>query len=212
MNKWLARVIIFIIAVTGCIWSLQYARSHFKSDRQLILLNRTCPDFHHFLDIEKQGPRVISQNGLKEYFDYFHLVAEAMPQNSDGMLMLGYLDEITGNGPQAEDFLKKANQLDPQFFFIEYNLALVYFKQGDYRQCTDFLQKALAIAPGLTVKRMMGSVIYRQIFSSLKDSDDIIAGLRQAYQDADILLMESLAKQKEMQKENVNTEVHAHIM
>lgn len=212
MNNWLGRVIIFFIVGAGCALSLQYTASHFRSDRQLILLNRTRPDFQGLLNIEKQPSRADPRHGLREYFDYFHLVNEAMPENTDGMLMLGYLDQITGNELQAGVLLKEAYRSDPQFFFIEYDLALLLFKQGDYAQSADLLQKALAIPPEQTLHQMMDSVIYRQIFSSISDKSDIIVGLQQAYHDAYVLLIESSAKQKDPQGANVVPEVFAHIL
>jgi tetratricopeptide (TPR) repeat protein len=210
MNRWLARVIILLIAGAGSVLCLQYAVSHFKSDRQLILLNRTRPDLHLFLDIEKQPSVIPPQGDLKEYFDYFHLVTEAMPDNSDGVLMLGYLDEITGNQAQAQILLKESYRLDPQFFFTEYNLACIYFKQGNYTQSIDFLQEALGAPPAQTVSHMMRSVIYRQIFASVSDNNEIAADLQQAYHDAYILLME--LKQKESQGADIGPHVHAHII
>ena len=220
MNNWPARVILFLVVTAGSMVSWQYTTSHFKSDRQILILNRTRPDFHHFLHIEKHRSHGLSRNTLKEYFDYFHLVTEAMPDNSDGMLMLGYLYEITGHVPQAVVLLKAAHRLDPQFFFIEFNLALLLFKQGEYAQSAVLLQKALTIPPQETLNRMMNSIVYRQIFASADNSLDIIAGLRQSYHDAYILLLESLAHsghfnpalEKEYQGENLNAEVHARIL
>ena len=220
MNNWPARVILFLVVAAGSIVSLHYTSGHFKSDRQIIILNRTRPDFHNFLNIEKHRSQGLSKNNLKEYFDYFYLVTQAMPDNSDGMLMLGYLYEITGHTPRAGVFLKAAHHLDPQFFFIEFNLARLLFKQGDYAQSAELLQKALTIPPQETLTRMMSSVVYRQIFASSADSLDIIVSLRQSYHDAYILLLESLAHsghlnpaiEQEYQGENLNAEVHARIL
>lgn len=194
MNNYWGRAVIFLIVGGGCVWSLQYATSHFKPDRQLILLNRTLPDFRHFLDIEKQASTAPSRSALKEYFDYFKLVTEAMPGNSDGALMLGYLDQITGRKKKAGVLLKEAYRLDPQFFFTRYDLAFLLFEQADYSQSSDLLEKAIVIPPNFTLNHMMNSIIYRQVFSSIKDSGDIIAGLRQAYHDAYLLLIEASAR------------------
>ncbi len=212
MNNWQGRVILFFIVGVGVFLSLRYTTSHFKSDRQVILLNTTRPDFDKLLDLEKQPSAGFPRVRLREYFDYFRLVNETMPDNSDGMLILGYLYAITGNKAQASVLLKEAYRLDPQFFFIEYDLAIVYFEHGDYAQSIDLLQKALAMAPELTLKHMADSIIYRQFFSSMKDSRGIIVDLQQAYHDAYVLLMESQAKQKGLQGDNVGPQVYAHIM
>ena len=212
MNRWLGRTVIFCMALIGCVLSLQYSTGHFKSERQIILLNNTRPDFHHLLQIEKQFPEGLSSGELRDYFDYFHLVTDAMPDNSEGLLMLGYLDQITGKNVLAEGLLKESYRLNPQFFFTGYDLALVCFNRGDYAQSVDLLQKALAINPGLTMGTMMNSIIYRQIFSSMSDGNEIIPYLKQAYNDAYVLLMESAARQKGAQGANADIQVHAHIM
>ena len=186
--------------------SLQYARSHFKPERQVILLNRTRPDFTRF---------IYSHDGIEEYFNYFSLVKEAMPSNSDGILMLGYLYAIRGDGAKATVLLQEAYGLDPQFFFTGYNLAVVLFIQGEYLQSAGILKQTLAIPPELTFKRMMSSVIYRQIFASVKDTSEIILNLRQSYHDAYVLLVEALAKSgqyKGSQGDNADIQIHARFM
>jgi len=212
MKNWQVRTILFLIAGAGCILSMQYSISHFILDRQTILLNTTRPDFQDLLRVEKRQAAIIPRGGLKDYFNYFHLVTKAMPDNAQGQLMLGYLYEITGDKKEARIFLKKAYLLDPLFFFTAFDLALVLFEQGEYAQSAGLLQKALAMAPDSTLQKMMSSIIYRQILSSMKDGRDIVFSLQQAYHDAYVLLIESLAKQKSIQGENVGPQVHAHIM
>ena len=213
MDNWRARVLLVLIAWSGCLIALSYTRSHFKSERQIILLNTTRPDFRQFLNIEKNHTATFSKNRLKAYFEYFHLVTEAIPDNNEGLLMLGYLENATGDIKQALIFWEKAHRLDPSFFFTEYDLALADFGQGQYLQSMDLLKNALAIPPQATFNRMMHSIIYRQLFSSLDDNRDIIIGLQQAYHDAYLLLMASLAMQKRSQGENiVPPDVYAHVM
>jgi len=210
MNNWRSRSILYFIVGLGGFLSLHYTASHFTQDRRIILLNTTRPDFHHFLGLEGQDTTSVSKGQLREYFDYFHLVNEAMPDNSDGMLMSGYLYEIAGDKAQAQVFLNKAYHLDPSFFFIDFDLGLLSFEQGDRSQSIDLLQKALAIPPQSTINRMMNSIIYRQLFSSMDNSNDIIVGLHQAYQDAYVLL--NAALQKGTPTANATTpSVHAHI-
>lgn len=208
MFKGLARALVFIIVIGGGILSLQYITGHFKAERQVIILNRTRPDFHDLLTIDKDPAAAIPRGGLKGYFDYFRLVASAMPDNSDGPLMLGYLYTITGDGKKGGDLFKEAYRLDPKFFFTAFNMALISWQAGDYKQSAALLEAALAVGPEATLKRMMASTIYRQIFSSMDDSRDIIASLQKAYQDASLLLIES----KTGQGVNAGVKIHAHIM
>ena len=189
----LARVILFIIVGGGGILSLFYTTSHFKKDRQIVLLNTTRPDFHKLVDLDKEPQGVVSRRGLREYVDYFNLVSEAMPDNNEALFMLGYLYQITGDKTKAQGLLTKACQQNPPFFFTEFNLALVLFEQGNYAQSTEVLKKALLITPDVTLNRMMNSIVYRQIFASMDNKQDIITGLRRAYRDAYVLLIESLS-------------------
>lgn len=212
MNNWQARGILFIIVGAGSILSLSYFASHYRSDRQIILLNRTIPDFHKLFNIEKQKSQGVPTGSLKEYFDYFHLVTEAMPDNSDGMLVMGYLEAITGHSSRAGGFFKAAYRLDPQFFFTEFNLGFWLFEQGDYAQSAKLLQKALTVPPQETWQRMMDSIVYRQIFASKDDSLDVAGNLQQAYHDAYIVLLEDVAGQQKVQGEKLDGEVHAHIL
>jgi len=212
MNNWQARIILLLIVGLGGILSLKYTSGHFKSDRQIILLDTTRPDFSKFLRVNQDPTIVVSKHNLKEYFDYFKLVTEAMPDNSQGELMLGYLHEITGDRQGARLLLEKAQQLDGAFFFTDFNLAVVFFEQGDYTKSTDLLHQALVIPPQRTLQEMMSSIIYRQFFSSMKDSHEIINGLQQAYQDAYTLLLKSSARQQGVQDENADTQIHAQII
>jgi tetratricopeptide (TPR) repeat protein len=207
MTNWLPRVILFIVAGAGCVGALHYATGHFKPERQIILLNRTRPDFHDLLHFEKQETsELLSRQSLKEYFDYFRLVTEAMPQNSDGNLMLGYLYQITGQPLRAGAYLKEAHRLEERFFFTEFNLGVLFYEQGQYAQSAEYLKQALAIPPQETLGRMMTSVVYRQILASSEDSADLVAGLRQAYHDAYIIL------ELDLQGARVDTKIHAHIV
>lgn len=208
MNNWLARIVILLIVGAGSILSWRYTTSHFKPDRQIIILNRTIPDFHKFLDIDQHRSTGLSKSSLKAYFDYFQLVTEAIPDNSDGALMLGYLYAVTGHGSQAGMLFKAAHRIDPHFFFTEFNLGLFLFKQGDYTQSAEILQKALMIPPQETVNRMMNSMVYRQILASGGDHLDVGASLQQSYHDAYIIMLESLAHRGE----NANIEIHARIL
>jgi predicted Zn-dependent protease len=192
--------------------SLSYFTSHYKSDRQIILLNRTIPDFHQLFNIEKQKSQGVPPGSLKEYFDYFNLVTGAMPDNSDGMLVMGYLKAITGHASQAGVFFKAAYRLDPQFFFTEFNLGFWLFEHGEYAQSAQLLQKALTIPPQETWQRMMNSIVYRQILATKDDSFDMAVSLQQAYHDAYIVLLGDVAGQKKAQKEEFDGEVHAHIL
>jgi tetratricopeptide (TPR) repeat protein len=208
MNNWWARIIIFLLVGAGSILSWYYTTSHFKPDRQIIILNRTIPDFHKFLDIDKHRSTGVPKSNLKAYFDYFQLVTEAMPDNSDGALMLGYLYAVTGRESQAGILFKAAHRLEAHFFFTEFNLGLFLFKQGDYAQSAEILQKALMIPPQETANRMMNSMVYRQILASGGDHLDVGVSLQQSYHDAYIIMMESLGHRGE----NANIEVHARIL
>jgi len=212
MNNWYSRVILLLIVGGALVLSLQYTTSHFKSDRQIILLNTTRPDFHRFLDTEKLHGAAVTKGSLREYFNYFRLVNEAMPDNNEALVMLGYLYEITQDHARAHFYLNKAYQLNSSFFFTEYDLGLLCFEQGDFAQSADFLRNALGIAPQMTFGVMMNSIIYRQFFSSISDNQDIIIDLQQAYHDAYILLVAAMAKQKDAQGENGSPQVYAHIM
>ena len=193
MKNWMPRAILYLLVVSGFIWSLKYTIAHFKPERQIILLNTTRPDFHQFLVFDSPQASIPTSRDLRPYLDYFHLVTEAMPDNNEGLLMLGYLHEISGDQKQAEILLDQSYRLNPQFFFTGYNLALVSFNHGDYAQSADLLEKALANPPAVTFSRMMNSVIYRQLFGVMNDSREIILNLRTAYKDAYMLLIETLS-------------------
>jgi hypothetical protein len=214
MAKWLARFIIFFIVVTGCTVAYRYACVHFKPDRQIILLNRTRPDFSQLLEFEKNSQAVFPRSEVKGYIDYFKLVVDAMPGNGDGVLMLGYLDLISAHKKQAVALLKEAYRIDPQFFFTGYDLALVLDEQGEYAKSADILKQMMAIPPGATISHMMKSTVYRQILASMKDGSDIILGLHQAYNDAYLLLMETQAHLENTESKGADLvpDVHAHIM
>lgn len=69
----------------------------------------------------------------------------AEPDNYDALNFVGYtLVEQNKDLKQAEEYLLKADRLNPNHGYINDSLAWLYYKKGDYAKALEFIEKAIS--------------------------------------------------------------------
>lgn len=74
-------------------------------------------------------------------------ILEADPDNYDALNFVGYsLVEENKDLDRAEEYLLKADTLNPKHGYINDSLAWLYYQKGDYEKAFDYIEKALSYA------------------------------------------------------------------
>ena len=101
-------------------------------------------------DLRYQRAVAIEEQGLSEEAEtlYAELAERDAPERQDAQFRLGYLKLQRGDYPGAVDCLQTCLQQRPGWSAAELNLALAYWKLGQYSQSQDVLLELLKREPG----------------------------------------------------------------
>jgi tetratricopeptide (TPR) repeat protein len=156
-------------------------------------LNDAIPDFSNMIIFSKT---LNAKNDFywSSYKDYFRLVLRYMPDDLVTDQLLGYVDYYTGQEQKAIELFKASNQIKGHpLFWSNYNLGVVYYKQGNWPQAADYLFQAISSSPQLTLALIQQSMVYRQITASpYFIKYNLGQELNGATSDAYVLLLSSL--------------------
>ncbi len=83
----------------------------------------------------------IDETMLKKAIEQYEKITELDPSDTESWVMLGKLDKVAQNSPEAERALKAALKLDPDNEDALTLLAMVYTDMGQTKQATDLLRK-----------------------------------------------------------------------
>ena len=84
----------------------------------------------------------IDEGMVKKAIEQFQKITEKDPSDADSWLMLGRLQKISQNSPEAEKAYKKALELDPNNEDAMTGLAMVYSDLGNTEGATELLKKS----------------------------------------------------------------------
>lgn len=141
-----------------------YFHKRFLKNHETIkvrLIDYSRPSFLNFESFLKNGQN-ITNNDAHKYVTYFKIIADTFPKTQADTI-LGCLYAMTDNPLLAEKAFLRALQHNSRFFWTRYNLGLVYFHEGQYRQAIDSMKAALASNPAITVADILSSQAYMQI-------------------------------------------------
>lgn len=80
---------------------------------------------------------------------YLSDATQSDPNEFGGEAMLGWLAYLAGNGPQAVQHFKKADQIEPRHVKTSYQLALALAQTGDYEAAKRQYEYVLTLSPNL---------------------------------------------------------------
>lgn len=180
------------------IWGLSLAVPVDSAVRvaKLRTLNRLMPPLSNLVKSSlTQEP--LDPKELAKYEFYYRKVTEYMPQNANGYYVQGYCLARMGKSEKAKEAYHKSIDRNPQFFWAHYNLALLYFKGGEYEQASASFTAALQTRPELSLKMILSSKVFQQLMLQTSNPGPMMtAHIKQAYADSQRLrgLSEHLKK------------------
>ena len=163
-------------------------------------LNEAIPDFADMIIFSKDK-NAKKYWDWKPYKNYFELIMRYLPDDLISRQLLGYVDYNAGQEQKAIDLFKRSSLINGQpLFWSNYNLGVIYYKKGMWPQAVEYLLKAIASNPKLSVILMQESIIYKQIFNSRYFKYSIIEEINEAQSQAFILLLSSLQHLRQYDK------------
>jgi len=113
-------------------------------------------DYKYLLEMERRGIYP-NKTALREFKDYFQLVVDTFPGQSDSYSMLGYCQYYLGHKNEAIKDYTSSCQSNPVFFGNYYNLAVIYFNKGEFLQSAKLIQQALSLPLQSTAQSLLSS-------------------------------------------------------
>lgn len=89
----------------------------------------------------------LDEGYLRKAIEQYQKITEKDPADTESWLMLGRLNKLSQNSPEAEKAYKKALENDPDNEDALTGLAMVYADLGDSKQAADMLKRAAAKNP-----------------------------------------------------------------
>lgn len=132
-----------------------------QAKARLERVNIHTPDFGRLARaLAGQGSLDEQKVGLAEGARYYQYISEWMPGMFEAYLVRGVCEYGLGNHAEAEKSLKKAAVLKPDFFWVHYNLGMLYFNAGAYPLAQDFLDRAVILAGKHDERMLLRSKIF----------------------------------------------------
>jgi tetratricopeptide (TPR) repeat protein len=132
-----------------------------------------------------EGTDSLEEASLKQYGWYYAQIVERAPRSAEAYALLGFCQFKLNDIKAAYESYQRAVELNPDFFWLHYNLGLIYYKIGHFKEAADAFHQALRTDPQTTVRRVLSSKIYQQIVAGAEDFNyPLDVSLRQGYIDA----------------------------
>jgi len=168
---------------------------------QLRVLNRVIPTSGKYLIDLMDRKAEFDKDRMAEHLLYFQKVVEFLPQRADSHAMLGFCYFYAGQTKKALAGYERSVELNPAFFWSDYNLGLLYFKEGRYQQAVEPLHLALSTNPEVTLAIFYSSKVYGDIIQEENiPQGEVLRRLQEGYADARRLLVLSYYALGEYQK------------
>lgn len=133
-------------------------------------LNRFMPDFNYLI-LSQIQQEDLDKTKMQGYFDYYRYVDAYLPNRPDTQATLGYCAYGLGKEGDALNFYKRAVQLFPGSFALQYNLGALYFKKGDYKEAVKCFTQAFHTNVAVNLQFVFSSRIYLPLMPYSKDME-----------------------------------------
>ncbi len=167
-----------------------------KTKAILTTLNQLMPDFDAFVKIRQNSS--VPEETVRPYFNYYRKITHYFPTAAEAWGFLGYCYFLKGESNQAKLAYAKAAELNPEVFWFHYNLGVINFKSGLYKDAASAFIKAIRCDPRKTLLLMRFSKIYQDIMGTTSGENYVLEkDLKQAYLDCRRGIMLSYFQDKE---------------
>lgn len=102
-----------------------------------------------------------SMGNLIQMEEDFRRIIAIEPENVNALNALGYtLADRTNRYEEAYQFIKQAYDLEPNSFYVLDSMGWIFYRQGQYEQAIEYLEKALAVKDDAEVAAHLGEVLW----------------------------------------------------
>ncbi len=177
------------------VWrSLKAEREKVKNKAMLVTINHYRPDLSQWKSFFA-GQAVVDKSFLKDSIRYYKTIVDYLPDMAEAHHMLAVCHYLLGDKQAAFVHQQTAVVLEPRFFAAWYDLGIMYYHQGQFKQSAESFHRALNILPVATLKIIETSRIYGEIIYSSGMTDIVNAQKMQAgYNDAARFFQASLRR------------------
>ncbi len=193
INKFLkflvTRTFILYLLAFGLIWGL-FDIPKVRQTVQLKILNRFRPEsFDYLVQTAVEGKK-FDKHLLETYSFYYQKVTEYVPHRADAYGMLGFCDYHLGKKEEAIASYEKAIEINPDFFWFYYNLGVIYFKDGQYKEAYEVFKKTVKVKPQATLSFIQWSkrIYMPLVIIKIRLGDSVEEELKTGYRDCYKLL------------------------
>lgn len=141
-----------------------------------------------YLYLAGEGAQQAESHKILDYVEFYERIVSHSPNASDAVGMLGVAYYYLGDTRNAVEFLEKAAAINPHYFWFQYDLGVIFTRQGKMEEASAAFQKALQIKPQLTLYFIQTSRILRYV----EDQEFIRASLRMPSLNVDGKIEENL--------------------
>ncbi len=146
--------------------------------------SQTIAEFENYDERAVRHPAEINwvdADALYKFEDYYDQLISYMPSRPDALAMMAYTHYLDGNIKKAIHYYEKAREWNVGFLWFNYNLGVLYYKQGEYQKAVEFFEQAVTTDPQGNMGFIYLSREFQFIASALKTDDIIQRKLQEAY-------------------------------
>ena len=123
----------------------------------------------------------------RQYLRYYRFVFFFTSIKSDALAMMGFCYAQNSQWIKANEAYQKALQLKPDSFWLYYNLAVIYSRQGHGQQAKALLEKAVNLDFRRAMEHILTSRIYLDIDRDFQlTPEELAAHLMNGYRQASV--------------------------
>lgn len=161
-----------------------------------VTISYYLPYFQYFSDIVA-GAQPPKKEWMESYYlgkpyifhTYYQKAADLYPENATVHYFLGFCEYYMENHDVARAQFERSVELDPYFFWAYYDLAVIYYQQGDFYKCVKSLTQAISLRKEIGLTIMRQDFLYQQIWRYVANPSQVLgSNLDQGQKDAMLLL------------------------
>ena len=195
-NRVFILYVVFALLVLSGVIQLDKIILHMRNTT----LNRRMPSYQYLIRFH-EGEMEFEKERFEEQVHYFKKVAQYFPDRGDVYGFLAYSSYYLGKESDALKFSEKAAQLDPGFFWFQYNRGLMHYKKGDDAKAAEILKSVLQFKIEHSLQYMFSSKLYVPFVVYIEGfQSKVVPRFEQGYADACLILTASLLRSKNYQE------------
>ncbi len=169
-------ILLLVILGYGIVGSYEEIKASITACK-IARVNMFVPDSLHNLINVSEGKDKVDKKEFMDYIAYYKQLQKLDPTRAETYGILAFCYYWLGEYKKSEESLLKAIELNPNFFWYYYNLGVIYFQQGRYKDAVKMFDKSLVSSPALSLMYIRSpQTLHRSI---LNTDNDFAAGIEQ---------------------------------